>query len=400
MGLSPQTNSEEVLLGGGLTPARTVTFAFACGAMAANLYYAQPLVGVIGSDLKLTPSLAGFVVTLAQVGYGVGLLFIVSLADRVENRRLILLMTSLLVFGLVGAAMSKTAAMFLLSSFVIGLSSVSAQILIPLATFMAPFEQRGRVIGNVMSGLLMGIMLARPLAGFVAGAAGWRAVFWVSAALILIVLALLSRMAPVRRPNGELGVVAIVASTLGLLRTTPILRRRAVNQGLLFASFNLFWTSAPLMLKQSFGLSQTGVALFALAGAGGALSAPLAGRLADRGLSRAASAIAMVGAALSFLLAAWSGQAGFLFVCAFAAICLDACIQANHIVSQRIIFGLQSDNRGRLNSAYMTVMFMSGAFGSTIGAYVFVEGGWLASSAAGAALCGVAFTLFASQPGP
>ena len=364
----------------GLDAATIAIFAVSCGAMVANLYYAQPLIGLIAPDLGLHESVAGLVVTLTQLGYGAGLFFLVSLADLVENRRLILLATAGVVAGLLLVAAGTSAATFLLGSFLVGLCSVGAQVLVPLAAHLTPEARRGRVIGNVMGGLIAGIMLARPAASFLAAQLGWRAVFWVSALLMLGILALLWRRLPARQPRTE----------------QPVLRRRAAYQGALFAVFNLFWTAAPLMLHDRFGLTQNGIALFALAGAGGALAAPVAGRLADRGWTWAATGLALLAAVLSLLLAGWAAAAGALVGLAAMAVLLDAATQTNQILSQRAIYALSAEARGRLNAAYMTLVFLCGAAGSALAPFAYFHGGWWLTVAAGAALVLAALALFAT----
>ena len=383
--------------GSGLTPVVTFVFAVACGAMVANIYYAQSLIGLISPDLHLQTNLAGLIVTLTQLGYGAGLLFLVSLGDLVENRKLILITSSGVILGLVGVATSHSADIYLLSSFVVGLCSVGAQMLVPLAAHLAPDRTRGRVIGNIMSGLLAGIMLARPLASFVAAYLGWRAIFSLSAAIMLGIVAVLWRVLPRRQPRPGLHYGHILASTLAMFARFPALRRRAAYQGLLFAAFSLFWTAAPLMLRDSFGLSQQGIALFALAGAGGALAAPLAGRLADRGLTRPATALALVCVIFSFLAAGFAAAAGQVLLLAVAAIALDSAVQTNQVLSQRIIYSLAPEARGRLNAAFLTAIFACGSVSSAVSTYAYVEGGWWLTALIGAGLGAIALALFAGE---
>ncbi|UFN50302.1 MFS transporter [Roseomonas sp. OT10] len=384
----------------GLDAATVAIFAVSCGAMVANIYYAQSLIGLIAPDLHLHESAAGLVVTLTQVGYGAGLFLLVSLADLVENRRLILLTTAGVVAGLLLVATSTSAATFLLGSFLAGFCSVGAQILVPLAAHLTPESRRGRVIGNVMGGLIAGIMLARPAASFLASQFGWRAIFWVSAVLMLGIMLLLWRRLAQRRPQSTRHYGGILTSTLALVVEEPLLRRRAAYQGALFAVFNLFWTAAPLMLHDRFGLTQKGIALFALAGAGGALAAPLIGRLADRGLTRALTGLAMLTAILSLLAAGWSAAAGAMAVLAVTAILLDAATQANHIVSQRAIYGLSAEARGRLNAAYMTLLFLCGAAGSALAPLAYHHGGWRLAMGGSALLVLAALALFATERRP
>lgn len=381
----------------GLSPALTFLFAFACGAMVGNIYYAQALIGLISDDLNLHGGMAGFIVTVTQLGYGAGLLLLVSLADLYENRRLVLLTLGGTALGLAGAAMSGSATTFLISSFAIGFFACGAQVLVPFASHLVPAASRGRTIGNVMAGLLTGIMLARPLANLVASEFGWRAIFWISAAAMLAVLVLLRIALPQRQPQGGMRYGAIIKSMWHLLITTPALQRRAFYQGVIFASFNLFWTGIPLLLTEQFGYSQRQIALFALAGAAGALAAPVAGRLADRGYTRQGTATAMITLTLWFLVAGWAGTAISIAALVLCAIFIDSAVQTNQILSQRIIFSLNDAARGRLNAVYMTIVFLIGSSGSAIAAASYYYGGWWATCLTGAVMGLIVLGVFATE---
>jgi predicted MFS family arabinose efflux permease len=381
----------------GIGPGLTAVFAVACGLMVANLYYAQALIGAIAPDLGLRGAVAGLVVTATQLGYGAGLFFVVCLADRVENKRLILTLTIGACLGLVGIWMAQGAASFLLFSFVTGFCSVGAQIMVPLAAHLAPEERRGRVVGNIMGGLIAGIMLARPIANGLAAIAGWRAIFAVSAVARVGLVLLIVRTVPERRPRPDLRYGQLLLSSLSLLRGSPVIQRRTAYQALLFAAFNLFWTAAPLLLAQRFGLGQGGIALFALAGAGGALAAPFAGRLGDRGHVRAGTAAALILAIGAFLLAGWAAAAQALIVLAVAAVILDAATQLNQVLGQRVLFSIAPEARGRINAVYMTVVFLGGALGSVLATVSFAHGGWTATASVGALLVGGAFMLFLTE---
>ncbi len=381
----------------GIGPGLTAVFAVACGLMVANLYYAQALIGAIAPDLGLRGAVAGLVVTATQLGYGAGLFFVVCLADRVENKRLILTLTIGACLGLVGIWMAQGAASFLLFSFVTGFCSVGAQIMVPLAAHLAPEESRGRVVGNIMGGLIAGIMLARPIANGLAAIAGWRAIFAVSAVAMVGLVLLIVRTVPERRPRPDLRYGQLLLSSLSLLRGSPVIQRRTAYQALLFAAFNLFWTAAPLLLAQRFGLGQGGIALFALAGAGGALAAPFAGRLGDRGHVRAGTAAALILAIGAFLLAGWAAAAQALIVLAVAAVILDAATQLNQVLGQRVLFSIAPEARGRINAVYMTVVFLGGALGSVLATVSFAHGGWTATASVGALLVGGAFMLFLTE---
>jgi predicted MFS family arabinose efflux permease len=294
-------------------------------------------------------------------------------------------------------ATATTAAPFFAAAFVIGLCSTGAQVLVPLMAHLTPLERRGRVVGNVMAGLLTGIMLARPLSLFVAASYGWRAVFWLSTALMLGIGLVLARMVPRHRPLGTGHYGHILLSMAGLLRDLAFLRWRAAYQCLLFAAFNMFWTAVPLLLAERFGLGAHGIGLFALAGAGGALAAPVAGRLADRGLSQIATAAAILTVGLSFAATGWAASAAALGVLVVLAIALDAAVQANQVVSQRIIFSVGAEIRGRVNALYLTITFAGGAVGSVLGTMTYRHGGWSTTATVGGLMAATALTLFAVE---
>lgn len=380
-----------------LSPALTLLFAFACGATVANIYYAQPLIGMISQSLGMPEKLAGLIVTLTQLGYGAGLFFIVSLSDLVENRRLIQVMMLVLMAGLIGVAAANSVPLFMTASFLVGIGAVGTQVLVPFAVHLAPENSRGRVVGNVMAGLLTGIMLARPLASGAAAFFGWRSIFLISAVAMAALLVLLSIRLPKRQPKAGTHYGVILFTTLKLLATVPALQRRALYQGCIGLVFNLFWTAAPLMLAGHFGLDQRGIALFALAGAGGALAAPLAGRAADRGHIRPATALAMIGIIVALLLSHWFDDLHSLIGLAAAAILLDAAAQVNQITSQRVIYGLPAEMRGRLNAAYMTVMFLFSAAGSALAALIYVTGGWWNTALTGIGVITFVFAVFLTE---
>ncbi|CAM2942366.1 MFS transporter [Paenibacillus taichungensis] len=351
--------------------------AAACGLIAANLYYAQTVIGPIGVTTGLSSAAAGLIVTLTQIGYVIGLLFIVPLSDILENKRLVTFFLIILVVALIAAAFSSHAVLFLTASLVIGISSVVAQILVPYATYLTSEEQRGRVVGNVMSGLLLGIMLARPVASFITSLLGWQAVFVFSAIVIGLLTLLLSRALPARQPQPAMKYGQLILSLGSLLKTFPMLRRRALYQASLFGAFSLFWTTVPLQLANEYGMSQQGIAWFALAGVGGAIAAPIAGRWADKGLTRILTGLAMVIAVASFGLAyLFQGHStATLILLVVVAITLDMAVSGNLVLGQRIIYSL-SEARGRVNGIFMSIFFVGGAIGSSLGSWSYAHGGW------------------------
>jgi predicted MFS family arabinose efflux permease len=359
-----------------LTPALTTLISAACGLIIANIYYGQPLVGLIAPALGLQPELAGLVITLTQAGFGLGLLLLVPMADVFENRRLVALALAVATLGLFGIASARSAAMFLSASIIVGVCAAATHVLVPFASHLAPESSRGRVVGQVMGGLLAGIMLARPFSSFVAGLFGWRAVFGTSGVVLLGLAGVLLRLLPERRPVAGMRYREILTSMIGLVLHTPVLRRRAMYQGMMFAAFNVFWTGTPLLLIHAYGMSLHGVALFAFVGAGGALAAPPAGRLADRGLTRPVTGIAMAAVCIAFLVASWAVERHSVLVLAIAGLVLDAAVQMCQVLSLRSIFMLAPELRSRLNGLYMAWVFGCGAVASGAAVAVYQLAGW------------------------
>lgn len=376
-----------------LPQALVLLFALCCGAIVANLYYAQPIIELIAPDVGLSADRASLIVSLTQIGYALGLLFLVPLADLLESRRLMLITTAAALLCLLAAAFAHQPDLFLGLALLIGLSSVSVQMLIPLAANLAPEASRGRVVGNIMSGLLLGILLARPLASVVAGEFGWRAVYLMAAALMLVITLVIATTIPRHTPSHSASYGQLLGSLVHLLRRYPTLRHRALYQGLMFASFSLFWTVAPLELARHLGLSQQDIALFALAGAIGAVAAPIAGRLADAGHTWRASLVALILAPLAFapnLLNAGLGWIGLIAT----AIVLDFAVQMSMVLGQRTIYALEPQSRARLNALYMTSIFVGGAIGSALASPVYERFGWSGTALLAAGLPLLALLVF------
>jgi len=341
---------------------------------------------------------AGSVTSVTQIGYGLGLFLLVSLADLIEHRRLILTQLLFTAAALLAVALARTAAVYFVCAFLVGLFTTGAQVLIPSIAQLVPEERRGRVVGMVMGGLLTGLMLSRPAALFISAALGWRAVFAIAAGVMLVLAALLARILPRHQPHGGLHYGQILLTSLAVLRDMPKVRRRALYQTLMFGGFCLFWTAAPLALAGRFGMHEHGIAVFALAGAGGAAVAPLAGRLADAGWTRGCTIGAMAVLGASFLVSGWLVAAGSLAAFVLVAILIDAAVQMNQVVSQRVIYMTPAATRGRVNAIYMTVTFAGGAAGSMLGALTYHRGGWSATALTGAAI-GLLLLLFqATEP--
>jgi len=372
-----------------LRPGRVWFMAAASGATVANLYYNQPLLGHIGRELGASGGALGLVPTLTQVGYAVGMLFIVPLGDSLERRRVIVTMSMLVTLALVGVALAPTLPLLVLASFAVGATTVIPQLLIPFAAHLAPAAQRGRVVGTVMSGLLIGILLSRTAAGFVGTHLGWRAMFWMAAGLMLALGLVMRFILPAQPPMAELPYPALLRSLGHLARTEPVLRLHALLGALTFAAFSVFWSTLALYLQslpEQYGPQVAG--LFGYSGVAGALVAPLVGRYADVRGDRRINALAIGVLLLSFGVMWPLGR--WLWGIALGVVLLDMGTQANQISNQTRVYALRPEARSRLNTLYMVTYFAGGAGGSWLGTTAWTQAGWTGVCAAGATLCMVA----------
>ncbi|AOK15375.1 MFS transporter [Burkholderia cepacia] len=384
---------------GGATPAlsagMTLFFAATVGVIVIDLFAAQPLTGPISADLHLPPGLAGLVAMLPQLGYAAGLVLLVPLVDLLENRRVIVTTLAVCAAMLALPAFTRSGTVFLLATLVAGAASSVIQMLVPMAASMAPETQRGRAVGNVMSGLMIGILLSRPLASLIAGSAGWRAFYGIAAAADASIAAVLALRLPARRPHATAGYRALLASMGRLLADEPVLRRHALSAALAMAAFSAFWTAVGLRLAQPpFGLDLHGIALFAFAGASGAIATPFAGRAGDRGHGAAALRLAHFSmlTALVAIGVAGAGWFGFdahahrglaLALLAGGAALLDAGVIVDQTIGRRAINLLNPAARGRLNGLFVGLFFIGGALGAALAGSAWAWRGW-------SAVCGVA----------
>ncbi|MFI7099717.1 MFS transporter [Streptomyces sp. NPDC050161] len=361
----------------------------ATGLSVAGNYFAQPLLDVIGQDLGLSASAAALVVTVAQIGYGLGLLLLVPLGDLLERRRLAVTLCVATALFLTVTASAPNAALLLTGTALTGLASVAAQVVVPYAATLSAPEERGRTVGTVMTGLLLGILLARTAAGLLAELGGWRTVYWVNAVLMLLMAVLLRLRLPVLHTTAGLRYPALLRSTLALFGQQPVLRWRAALGALAFGTFSVLWTAlAFLMSGPSYGWSESAIGLLGLVGAAGSLSASAAGRLADRGLVHrvtGAGAVLLLGS-WGLLAAGGAGGAWALVALLAGVIVLDLAVQAVHISNQNLVYAVSPEARNRLNSAYMTAYFVGGAAGSALTSAVWSAAGWPGVCAVGAAL--------------
>lgn len=363
-----------------ITKKLTLLLGFSVGVIAANLYYAQPLAALMANSLSLNLAMAGLVVTFTQIGYGVGVIFLVPLGDLIENRKVILILLGVAILALLGISFSTNIILYFLATIMLGIGASAIQIIVPYAAHLSPEAKRGQVVGSLMSGLMLGIMLSRPIAGILSDMFSWQAVYLLSVMMTGLILILLYFYLPQRIPQKQnLRYFRLLTSMFGLLLKYSDLRNRGFYQACMFAAFCLFWTATPLLLAgPDFGLSQSAIAIFALVGVSGAIFAPLAGKLADQGFARSVSALAFILGSVAFLMTHLLplGSTASLVLLTIAAVLLDAGVSANLVIGQRTIFSLPAELRGRLNSVYIAITFVGGSFGSFIGAWAYAHGGW------------------------
>ncbi|KFE68058.1 Major facilitator superfamily (MFS_1) transporter [Hyalangium minutum] len=361
----------------------------ASGMAAANLYYNQPLLGDIGRELGAMGSALGWVPTMTQVGYAAGMLLIVPLGDSLERRRVIVTMTVLVSLALMGAALAPSLAWMVAASFAVGITTVVPQLLVPFAAHLAPPAERGRVVGTVMSGLLIGILLSRTAAGFIGTHLGWRAMFWIGAGLMLVMAGVLRLALPSQEAVAAMPYGALLRSIGGLVREEPVLRLHSLLGALTFGSFGAFWATLALYLQslpEHYGPQTAG--LFGAVGVVGAAAAPLVGRYADVRGDRKINALAIGVLLASFVVLALLGQ--WLWGIALGVILLDLGAQSNHISNQTRVYSLRPEARSRLNTVYMVTYFVGGAAGAWLGTSAWVRFGWT-----GVCLVGGGFALVA-----
>ncbi|BCQ41166.1 MULTISPECIES: MFS transporter [Erwinia] len=369
----------------GLNSALVALMSIATGLSVACNYYVQPLLATIAQTFDLSFHQAGFIVTTAQLGYAAGLLLLVPLGDMLERRGLIVIMSLLAAGGMVITALSGSLMMMLLGTVLTGLFSVVAQLLVPLAASLAAPEKRGKVVGTVMSGLLLGILLARTVAGGLAQLGGWRLVYWVASVLMVMMALALWRGLPRYKQSVPLNYGQLLGSIFTLFAQHPILRTRAITGCLAFANFSVLWTSMAFLLSSpEWNYSEGEIGLLGLVGAAGALAARQAGSLADKGKARLTTS-----AGLLILLASWgiiAFGAHSLIALIIGIILLDLAVQGVHITNQSVIYRHMPEARNRLTSGYMTSYFIGGAAGSLLSASAFQTAGWYGVCTVGALL--------------
>ena len=378
----------------GLSPSLTLLFSITCALAVANVYFAQPLLDSMAQSLGVASSMIGIVVTATQVGYALGLLFIVPLGDLVNRKRLMLtqVLLSAVALAAVGAAQQWLA--LLGAMIVMGLLAVVVQVLVAYAAVLATPSQRGQAVGTVTSGIVLGILLARFTSGLIADIAGWRAVYFVSSGLMLTLAAVLWKVVPVTpSPRQKDTYLALIGSLFKLFISEPTLRARGLLALLIFAAFSVLWTAMVLPLSAPpLSLSHTAIGLFGLAGVAGALAARRAGRWADQGLGQRVTGIALGLLTLSWLPISVAETSLVALVC--GVVLLDFAVQAVHVTNQSIIFAARPDAQSRMVGAYMCFYSVGSALGAAAATQVYAFWGWEAVSLLGALISVSAWILW------
>lgn len=357
--------------------------AIGAGAAVANSYYNQALLAHLTMDFGLAAGAAAIVPVLTQAGNAFGVLFLAPLGDRLERKSLILVTIVALVVALIGAAISPSFLWLAAASLAVGLFATVAQQIVPLAVHLAPPAERGRILGKVTGGILIGILLARTVSGTISDFWGWPFVFWFAAALMIAIGGALALWLPRVPPTTDLSYPRLLGSLWTLVRTHGVLRRAVAVQFLIFAAFIGFWSNLALLLSESqYQLGGTAVGLLAIVGVAGALAAPVAGGFADK---RGAAVVVSIGAALvllAFLIfGLWQGSIIGLVV---GVLVLDLAVQSSQVANQARVYTLDPTARSRLNTVFMATMLAGGAVGAGIGGAAYAAWGWTGTCAFGA----------------
>ena len=360
----------------GLSAWLVFLMAFAIGITVASNYYAQPLLHSITDDLHIAVKHAGLIIMAAQFSYAVGLLFITPLGDKIERKQLILTLMILSICGLIISAISKNLWMLVLGTAMTGLFSTVAQVLIPFAATLSRPEHRGKIVGTLMSGMLLGILLGRTFAGFVSSIADWHYVYWIASSIMTLVTLLLWLSLPTYKNNIDINYFQLLLSIGSLYKQEAVLRIRSLLAIISFALFSLLWTPLAFLLTDApYHYSDFIIGLFGLAGAAGALGSPIVGKLSDQGKGWLATSIG-----LTLLLAAWlplSIAEYSLVALIFGVILLDFAVQVTHVSNMNAIYQIRPEARSRMNTGYMVSYFIGGMLGSIASTYLYSNYGWI-----------------------
>lgn len=379
-----------------LTPGLRWTLAVASGVAVANIYYNQPMLADIGRDFHAGAHETGLIATFTQIGYAAGMPLFIPLGDFVNRRNLVVTLFAAVACALVAAAASPSLLWLVAASFCIGVTTVIAQILIPLATELAPPAEQGRTIGAILTGVLLGILLARTVSGVVAQHFGWRTMFWAAAAGALVFAVTLRFKLPDMTPQSKMTYPELMHSMWRLVRELPKLRQVSLVAGMFFAAFSAFWTTLVFLLQTPpyhYGAQAAG--MFGLVGATGAAVAGIAGRASDRQGPRFVISIAL-GVVFAAYLTFWAVPFHIWGLIA-GVVLLDAGVQGAQVANQSRVLALRPEARNRVNTVYMMCYFGGGSIGSLLGSYSWTRWGWNGVCATGAGFLAIALIAFLSR---
>lgn len=353
-----------------------------CGVCVANLYYMQPLLADMADTFQTTQVAMGTVAMIAQVGYGLGLIFILPIGDIRERKKLILIMLILSVIALGGIVLSFNLTMLSVSCFALGLATVVPQLFITLASKLASPEQRGKIIGTLLSGLLIGILVSRTFSGFLGDYYGWRLVYGIAAAVMGLLIIVISKCLPICEPGANLQYKDLLQSMIHFIKTEPVLRKASIMGAMMFGAFMAFWTSLIFLLESPhFNMGAKEAGLFGLVGITGALAAPVVGKMADKRGTDFVIRLSIFFVFLSFTVLTVFGYSipGLII----GVILLDLGHQSCNVCNQTRVQSLHAEARSRLNSVYIASSFIGAAIGSFMGAFCFSHFGWMGVCAYG-----------------
>ncbi len=349
--------------------------AFCTGLIVANIYYCQPLVILIAKDFNLTETYAGRITYLTQIGYALGLFLLVPLGDMFERKRQILIITGMAIVALLSAALAKSFLLLEIASVLIGTCSIVPQLILPLAANLSTDENRGANIGSIMSGLLVGILASRAVSGSIGFWLGWRAMYYIAAAICALLIILMAKRFPQSIPSFNGNYKQLMGSMFSYIKHQPALRETSIINFLAFAIISAFWTTMVLFLANPpFNFQTLQIGLFGIAGAAGALAAPLVGKLSDGNNPRKNLMIGFILQIISIALFYFTGSHLYLFV--IGIVLIDIGQQAIHVTNQTRIYTLIPEARNRLNTIFMSVSFIGASCGSALGLYLWDKGGW------------------------
>lgn len=370
-----------------------ILMAACTGLIVANIYYCQPLVVLISKEFGVSEARAGIITFLTQLGYALGLLFLVPLGDKLERRKQILFTTLGAVLSLIAAAKAPSLLLLEIASLCIGFTSVVPQLILPLAAHLAAPEKRGKVVGSIMSGLLVGILLSRTLSGWVGAWMGWRGMFWIAAGITASLLLLMRVSFPKSKPHFIGSYGTLMKSLLTLIKEQPLLREASAINALAFAAFGMFWTTMVLHLSlPPFLYHSDTIGMFGLAAAAGALLAPLIGGSADKRNPRVPVGYGILLVMLSYV--AFMIFSVSVIALIIGIVVLDLGLQCIHVSNQSRVYALMPEARNRLNTVYMTMSFIGTSLGSAIGLGMWAVGGWTAVCTAGCIFMLAAFLIY------